>query len=100
MTTKELFEKSVADAALGEKLQKAKTPEECFEIAKEAGLTDSFEAFVTGAKEIKAEAEKLAPAEVDAVVGGGADTINTTMTITLNTTTISSAMAVSVVACL
>ncbi len=82
MTTKEIFEKAAADVELAGKLQKAKSAEECFETAKEAGLTDSFEAFVAAAKEEKNAEEKLNPGEIDAVVGGASDTITTVTTAT------------------
>ncbi len=96
MTTKEFIEKVNSDAALAEKFQNVKTPEECYEIAKAVGLTDSFEVFLAVAKEIKAEAEKLNPAEIDAVSGGVGNTTlypettyprPTTNTITTITTT-------------
>ena len=93
MTTKEVFEKAVADVELAGKFQKAKTPEESFEVAKAAGLTDSFDVFTAAAAEIKAAEEKLNPAEVDAVVGGAEDTI-TTLTTTTSVTAAASAAAI------
>ncbi len=93
MTTKEIFEKAAADVELAGKFQKAKTPEESYEIAKEAGLTDSFEAFVAAAKEAKDAEEKLNPGEIDAVVGGASDTI-TTLTTTTSVTAAASAAVI------
>ena len=80
MTTKELFEKAVTDAEFAGKFQNVKTPEECYEVAKASGLTDSFEAFVEAAAKFKDAGEKLDAAEIDAVLGGGSDDTITTMT--------------------
>ncbi len=82
MTTKELFEKAAADSELAAKLQKAATPEECYAVAKEAGLTDSAEEFEKAAAEIKAASEKMDAADVDAVIGGGSTTETTAITAT------------------
>ncbi len=83
MTTKELFIKAAQDAELAGKLQKAASPEDLYALAKEAGVTDSFEDFKAAAVEIKNSAEKLSPAEVDAVVGGASHTETTALTVTV-----------------
>ena len=80
MTTKEIFEKAAKDAALADKMAKAKTPEEAYEAAKAAGLTDSFDAFKATAKEINDANSKMSPEEVDAVAAAGDTTTTTTTT--------------------
>ena len=81
MTTKEFFEKCAANAEIAGKLAAAKTPEECFEIAKANGVTDSIDVFTACAKEINDAAAEMDPSEVDAIVGGG-DTVTTATTTT------------------
>ncbi|MGN0649298.1 MAG: Nif11-like leader peptide family RiPP precursor [Oscillospiraceae bacterium] len=71
MTTQEFIEKMSKDEALAKKLSECKAPEEAYEVAKEAGLTDDFEAFKTIMtavnKRIKGE---LSDDELDDVAGG------------------------------
>ena len=71
MTTKEFFEKMASDEALAKKMSECKAPEEAYEVAKEAGLTDNIETFqavMTAVnKQIKGE---LSDDELDNVAGG------------------------------
>ncbi|MGN0648807.1 MAG: Nif11-like leader peptide family RiPP precursor [Oscillospiraceae bacterium] len=71
MTTQEFIEKMSKDEALAKKLEACKTPEEAYEAAKEAGLTDDIEKFKTIMtavnKKIKGE---LSDEELDNVAGG------------------------------
>ena len=58
------------DVDLAQKMTGAANPDEAYAIAKEAGLTDSFEVFTdTMTKIYKAQSE-LSDEEIDAVVGG------------------------------
>ena len=71
MTTKEFIEKLTKDETLANKMAGCKAPEEAYEVAKKAGLTDDFEAFKTIMtavnKRIKCE---LSDDELDNVAGG------------------------------
>ncbi|MGN0649296.1 MAG: Nif11-like leader peptide family RiPP precursor [Oscillospiraceae bacterium] len=75
MTTKEFIEKMAGDEALSKKMSECKAPEEAYEVAKEAGLTDdieSFKAVMTAVnKQLKGE---LSDDELDNVAGGMSDT--------------------------
>ncbi len=71
MTSKEFFKKMAEDSTLAGKMAAAKSPEECYALAKENGLTDSIEEFMATAKELNDACTKLDPSEIDAVVGGG-----------------------------
>ena len=76
---------------LAQKMSGAANPDEAYAIAKEAGLTDSFEVFTdTMAKIYKAQSE-LSDADIDAVVGGGAET-----TLTVIISVVSSATSATV----
>ncbi|MGN0649299.1 MAG: Nif11-like leader peptide family RiPP precursor [Oscillospiraceae bacterium] len=71
MTTKEFIEKKSKDEVVTKKMESCKSPEEAYEVAKEAGLTDDFETFkavMTAVnKRIKGE---LSDDELDYVAGG------------------------------
>ncbi|MGN0648813.1 MAG: Nif11-like leader peptide family RiPP precursor [Oscillospiraceae bacterium] len=71
MTTQEFIEKMSKDEALAKKMSECKSPEEAYETAKEAGLTDDIESFKTVMtavnKKIKGE---LSDNELDNVAGG------------------------------
>ncbi|MGN0649300.1 MAG: Nif11-like leader peptide family RiPP precursor [Oscillospiraceae bacterium] len=71
MTTKEFIEKMASDEALAKKLEGCKSPEEAYEVAKEAGLTDDIETFkgiMTAVnKQLKGE---LSDDELENVAGG------------------------------
>ncbi|MGN0648817.1 MAG: Nif11-like leader peptide family RiPP precursor [Oscillospiraceae bacterium] len=71
MTTQEFFKKMAEDEALAKKLSECKSPEEAFEVAKGAGLTDDIETFkavMTAVnKRVKGE---LSDDELESVAGG------------------------------
>ncbi|MGN0649302.1 MAG: Nif11-like leader peptide family RiPP precursor [Oscillospiraceae bacterium] len=75
MTTQEFIKKMTNDEALSKKMSECKAPEEAYEVAKEAGLTDdieSFKAVMTAVnKQLKGE---LSDDELDNVAGGMSDT--------------------------
>ncbi|MGN0648812.1 MAG: Nif11-like leader peptide family RiPP precursor [Oscillospiraceae bacterium] len=71
MTTQEFVEKMSKDEALAKKMSECKSPEEAYETAKEAGLTDDIETFkaVMTAVNKKVKGE-LSDDELDDVAGG------------------------------
>ncbi|MGN0649303.1 MAG: Nif11-like leader peptide family RiPP precursor [Oscillospiraceae bacterium] len=74
MTTKEFIEKLTTDEVIAKKMESCKSPEEAYEAAKEAGLTDDIETFkgiMTALnKRIKGE---LSDDELDNVAGGSSE---------------------------
>ncbi|MGN0648815.1 MAG: Nif11-like leader peptide family RiPP precursor [Oscillospiraceae bacterium] len=77
MTTQEFIRKMAEDKALANKMSECKSPEEAYETAKGAGLTDDIETFkavMTAVnKKIKGE---LSDDELDNVAGGMSDAGN------------------------
>ena len=71
MTTKEFIEKLTKDETLANKMEGCKAPEEAYEVAKEAGLTDDIESFkaVMTAVNKKINGE-LSDDELDNIAGG------------------------------
>lgn len=70
MNMQEFLQLLSENSELAQKMDGAANPDEAYAIAKEAGLTDSFEVFTdTMTKVYKAQSE-LSEEELDAVVGG------------------------------
>ncbi|MGN0648818.1 MAG: Nif11-like leader peptide family RiPP precursor [Oscillospiraceae bacterium] len=71
MTTQEFIKKMAEDETLANKMSECKSPEEAYETAKEAGLTDDIEKFKTIMtavnKQVKGE---LSDDELESVAGG------------------------------
>ncbi|MGN0648810.1 MAG: Nif11-like leader peptide family RiPP precursor [Oscillospiraceae bacterium] len=71
MTTNEFIEKMVKDETVANKMEACKCPEEAYEAAKEAGLTDDIDTFKTIMtainKQIKGE---LSEEELENISGG------------------------------
>lgn len=79
MNMQEFLQSLNENPDLGQKMDGASNPDEAYAIAKEAGLTDSFEVFTdTMTKIYKAQSE-LSDEELDAVVGGSTVTDVTMM---------------------
>ena len=71
MTTKEFVEKMTKDEELAKKMGDCKKPEEVYETAKEAGVTDDYDAFVkyiTGLNEQLGQ--ELSDEELENAAGG------------------------------
>lgn len=89
MTTQEVFSKINDDEAFIAKMKaECKTPEQAFELLKEAGLTDDLETFKKTASEMNEAVTRMNDKDVDAIVGGTG-----TVTEPVTTTTTSSAAA-------
>ena len=70
---------------LAQKMNGAANPDEAYAIAKEAGLTDSFEVFTdTMAKIYKAQSE-LSDEDIDSIVGGVEPVISVVSVVTAST---------------
>ena len=67
MTTKEFFEKAAEDKTLYQKLSAARTAEDGYAVAREAGLTDDFKAFIAAMA-----GNELTEEELTRVAGGAA----------------------------
>ncbi|MGN0648816.1 MAG: Nif11-like leader peptide family RiPP precursor [Oscillospiraceae bacterium] len=71
MTTKEFIEKFSKDEALARKMSGCKSPEEAYETAKEAGLTDDIETFKAVMTEFNKQVKgELSDNELENVAGG------------------------------
>ena len=84
MNMQEFLQLLIENSELAQKMDGAANPDEAYAIAKEAGLTDSFEVFTdTMTKLYKAQSE-LSEEELDAVVGGSTFT-DITMVVSMGT---------------
>ena len=84
------------DSDLAQKMGGAANPDEAYAIAKEAGLTDSFEVFTdTMTKIYKAQSE-LSDDEIDSVVGGTKPEVLITVTLSTLSTIITGATAAAI----
>ncbi|MGN0648820.1 MAG: Nif11-like leader peptide family RiPP precursor [Oscillospiraceae bacterium] len=71
MNTQEFIKKMSDDEALAKKMEGCKSPEEAFETAKAAGLTDDFESFKAVMTAVnKMVNGELSDDELDEVAGG------------------------------
>jgi len=71
MTAVEFTEKLMkGDEVLAGKLKKAKSPDEAYAIAKEAGLNDSKEAFMTQMKALHDKYTEVTKEDLAAAAGG------------------------------
>lgn len=71
MTTQEFIEKMASDEAFAKKLEGCKSPEEAYEVAKEAGLTDDIESFKAVMTAVNTQIKgELSDDELDNVAGG------------------------------
>lgn len=74
MTLQEFLQDLEGNEAVASKLNKAANPDEAYAIAKEAGLSISFEEFSEGMAKLSATQSELSGEEVDAIVGGATTT--------------------------
>ncbi|MGN0648809.1 MAG: Nif11-like leader peptide family RiPP precursor [Oscillospiraceae bacterium] len=71
MTTKEFIEKMSKDEAVAKKMESCKSPEEAYEAAKEAGLTDDIESFKATMTAINKQLKgELSEEELENISGG------------------------------
>jgi hypothetical protein len=71
MTTQDFITKAAAESSpLAAKMQAVKAPEDAYAIAKEEGLTDSFEDFVAEMKKWYESLKDLSEGDLDMVAGG------------------------------
>ncbi|MGN0648819.1 MAG: Nif11-like leader peptide family RiPP precursor [Oscillospiraceae bacterium] len=71
MTTQDFINKMAEDEALSKKLSECKSPEEAYETAKAAGLTDDFESFKAVMTAVNKRVNgELSDDELEAVAGG------------------------------
>ncbi|MGN0649301.1 MAG: Nif11-like leader peptide family RiPP precursor [Oscillospiraceae bacterium] len=71
MNTNEFIEKMSRDEALAKKMECCKAPEEAYEVAKEAGLTDDFETFKAVMTAVYNQLKgELSDGELENVAGG------------------------------
>ena len=69
MTTMEFFQ-NIDQEKASELFSEVKSPEKAYEIAKENGLTDTFEQFVETSKELNEALTSMSEEEINAVVAG------------------------------
>lgn len=71
MTAKEFVEEMVKNEELTQKMADCKKPEEAYEIAKEAGVTDDYDAFVKYMTELNEQmSQELSDDELENAAGG------------------------------
>lgn len=71
VTTKEFVEKVAKDEELVNKMSACKKPEEAYEVAKEAGVTDDYDAFVKYVTELNEQmSQELSDEELENTAGG------------------------------
>ena len=71
MTTKEFVEKASQNEELAKKMGACKKPEEAYEAAKEAGLTDDYDAFTKYMTELNEKlSQELSDEELENAAGG------------------------------
>ncbi len=73
MTTKDFIAK-LNDPDLVKKMETVTSPEEAFAIAKENGVTDSFEEFMNEMSALKEATGELSDDDLEAVAGGASTT--------------------------
>ncbi len=74
MTTKEFVEKASQNEELAKKMKACKKPEEAYEAAKEAGLTDDYDAFTKYMTELNEKlSQELSDEELENAAGGLSD---------------------------
>lgn len=74
MTTKEFVEKAAKDEELAKKMKACKKPEEAYEVAKEAGVTDDYDAFTKYMTELNEKlSQELSEDELENAAGGLSD---------------------------
>ena len=70
MLFEEFLNKIAEDPELSEKLQRSASPDEAYELAKEAGLSIEKDDFMLAMKKINEAYSEMSAEEIDAVVGG------------------------------
>lgn len=71
MTTQEFVEKMVKDEGLCQKMSGCKKPEEAYELAKAAGVTDNFDLFANVMKQFNEQiSQELSDEELENAAGG------------------------------
>ncbi|MGN0648811.1 MAG: Nif11-like leader peptide family RiPP precursor [Oscillospiraceae bacterium] len=71
MNTQEFIEKMSKDETLAKKMEGCKSPEEAFEAAKEAGLTDDIDSFKAVMTAVNKRANgELSDEELENIAGG------------------------------
>lgn len=86
------FISKLRDPELSKMMSVAKSPQEAFEIAKAAGVTDSFEEFITEMQKLQAVLGELSEDDLVSVAGGG---FSVTVAVISGATTISSSIDVT-----
>ena len=93
MTTMEFFQ-SLDQNKANELFGEVKSPEEAYEIAKENGLTDTFEQFVETSKEVNEAVSSMNEEDINAVVGGVVETTIVAYTVATSGFAVGAASAV------
>lgn len=74
MTTQEFVEKMVKDEGLCKKMSGCKKPEEAYELAKAAGVTDDFDVFTNIMKQFNEQiSQELSDEELENAAGGNSN---------------------------
>ena len=74
MNTMEFIKQTNADAAACERMAACTTPEEAYELACGAGLTDSYEAFVETMQAVRAQVSELSEGDLENLNAAGTST--------------------------